>query len=256
MTKDELVEEVSKLKRVATVPGVPGTFMERVPMRPVFHFLRPATDDVVLMTSVMNAKDEAAAITHADHVLTFGAENLSRILSKPVVRIEPFDSGHPKFTAFVALAPSIMNFFIGEGKFLKKVTTGCFAINAIEFSGDETQDEAVIRRKHAIFSDLDREPTPVIFARYQKQTGQRSEHYLAILKRERAADFIREMPRDGGVVELENWQRSRMTLTTDKGNSLLEVTFDGKTKSLPVEDAVKLMDELVLRGVEAAQKAW
>lgn len=257
MNSQELATKISQLKGVKPVPNLPGTFMNPVPFtnENIIHFVRAVADDFVLKASSINADNEHA-ISNAARILDFAQANLHKLQGKLVTRIEPYDSGDPKFDTFLALAPSIAEVVIGGSALLKSRTTVCYAINHIEFSGEETEAEAVVRDKHVRLSDVTREITPIIFGRYHKQTGQRTAEHLAVVKHDRAAEFIREMPRDGGVVEFENWERVRMTLTTDKGSETLEATFNGETKPLSVDDAVKLLEELSLRGSEAAKKAW
>jgi len=161
------------------------------------------------------------------------------------------------FADDLALATSIMKFSMMRGaEFLTPITIGAFAVNHIEFSGDETEAEAVVRRQHAIVADVPRPITPVIFLRYHKLAGQRSAEHLAIAKHDYSTQLISQIPRDGGTVELENYERIGMGFAGNQGDSALAVTFDGKTRKLPVADASKLMDALTFKGAEEAKKAW
>lgn len=257
MNIQELIEKISQLKGVKPLAAYPGTFMNTVPLdeRNTIHFVRPVAADVVLKASSMNAPTEDA-IQNTARLLDFGSASLSLILGKQVVRLNPFASGSKVFDTFLALGPSITNCVIGGGHFLKTRTIECYAINHIEFAGDETEAEAVVRKKHVRLSDVKREITPVIFGRYHKQTGQRSHDYLAIATHESTALDIRQLPRDGGVVEFENWERARLTLTADRGNEDIGATFSGETKTISVAQALKLMDELTCNGADAARKLW
>jgi hypothetical protein len=258
MNTQELIKKISELKGVKLVDALPGTFMNPVPFfegQNIIHFVRPVAEGVVLMASSINAPTEEA-IANADRILNFGCANLPKIVGQQVTRIQPFDSGNEAFDTFLALGPSITNFVLGGAHFLKSITTECFAINHIEFAGDETEAEATVRNRHVRLTDVKREITPMIFCRYQKQTGQRSADHLAIAKHDRCKTFIQEIPRDGGFVELENWERARLVLTGDQGTSLLEATFANQTKTVTVEDALELMDALTYHGAVAAQKAF
>ncbi|MFZ5895118.1 MAG: hypothetical protein ACOY0T_28925 [Myxococcota bacterium] len=257
MNQQELADKISQLKGIKPVPNMSGTFMNEVPFSKenIIHFVRPVAEDVVLKASSMNVPPERA-VAHAARLLDFGTQHLANIQGELVTRIEPFESESPKFDTFLALGPSIANIVIGGSTFLKTRTSECYAINHIEFAGDETEAEAIVRKKHARLSDFARDITPVIFGRYHKQTGQRSAEYLAVATYESTVRDIEQMPRDGGVVEFENWERERVTLTNDRGNDILEATFAGQTKPLTVDAALKLMNELVYRGVEAAKKVW
>jgi len=258
MNTQELTEKISQLKGVRPVDSVPGTFMNPVPFpkdQNIIHFVRPVATDVVLKASSINAATEDA-IKNTARILDFATANLANILGKMVARIHPFDSGNEAFDTFLALGPSIANCVIGGAHFLKTRTTECYAINHIEFAGDETEAEAVVREKHVRLADVKRKITPVIFGRYHKQTGQRSHDYLAIATHESTVLDIRQLPRDGGIVEFENWERVRITLTTEMGNADIEATFSGETKTISVDQALKLLEELTYNGADAARKIW
>jgi hypothetical protein len=256
MNVEELAAEIARIKGVNPVPDTPGTFMNPIPFtgeKNTIHFLRPVAEDVVLKASTMNAPTERA-IANAVRRFDFATAKLSQIVGNQVTRIDGYQEGEEKFDALLALGPSITHCEIAP--FLKSRTTECYAINHIEFAGNETEAEAVTRKKHVRLSDRAREITPVIFARYQKQTGQRSEKYLAVAKHDYLVTLIQQMPRDGGVVELENWERARLTLTTNQGSADVEATFDKQSQKLSVDEVVKLVDALVFKSADAARELW
>jgi hypothetical protein len=255
MTRDELTEKISKLKGIEPAPTMPGTFVDHNVWqgKETFHFLRAVADDIVLKASTQNLNASDAAV-HAQKILDFAVSKLAQVRENLVTRIERYHSGNETFDTFLSLGPSITKTVIADGYFLQTRTTQCYAINHIEFAGNETEAEAVVRKKHVRLTDVTRAITPVIFGRYQKQTGQKSASYLAIATHESTVRDIKQMPRDGGIVEFENWERERMTLTTDQGNPNLELRFNGQNKTVSVNEALKLMDELVFKGAAAAQK--
>jgi hypothetical protein len=257
MKKEELAKEIAALERAEPVKELPGTFMERVPFddENTVHFFRPVATDMILLASCMNAP-YAKAVDHAEALLEFGSEHLGEIRENQVTRITPYDSGNKKFDTFLALAPEITKFLIGKAYFLKSRTTECMAINHIEFSGTETQAEAVFRNGQVRLTDVKREITPVIFLRYHKKSGQRSEKYFAVCSHEDTTDTINELPRDGGIVEIENWERDRLTLSAEKKKKGIDAVLDGETQSVSLKDALKLMDELTFKGLKAAKKVW
>src|SRR6187431_1934226 len=253
MTKEELTEKIAQLEGVVPVGALPETFIQRVTPddKQTVHFVRVAGDDIVLKASSQN-RPELQATEHAGRLLDFALKNLHKLVGNLVTRLHPYVSGEDKFDTFLALGPSITKVVMSKGHFLQPCTYECYAINHIEFSGNETEAEATLRKRKVRMTDVNREVTPVIFGRYHKQTGQRSPKYLAVATHESTATDIKQMLRDGGVVEFENWERERVTLTTDQGRAELDATFSGETKSISVDQALKLMDELTLRGVEAA----
>src|SRR5687768_12707751 len=142
MKQAEIASEIAKLKRWEATPGLPDTFMERVPHdeKNTIRYICAVADDTALATSTRNAAD-AEAFAHAERMLSFGASQLSRLLTNQVTKITPFESGIGEFDSFLALAPRVAQFLTENNPFgmrLMDQTTTCYAINHIEFAGSET----------------------------------------------------------------------------------------------------------------------
>jgi hypothetical protein len=259
MKVEEIIKKLTTLDAWEPVPGQAGTFMERVPddESNTIRFIRPVATDTALATSTRNVPDKQS-LAHADKILSFGAAHLSALKEALVSKITPFDSGIKKLDSFLALAPSVAQFLTEDNAFgqrLMEQTTICYAINHIEFSGNETEQEAIARKKKVRLVDLKRDVTPVIFARYQKQSGQRSHKHLAVGSHVELAKLVEELPKDGGVVELENWERVRLVFTADKKGKI-EATFAEESKALAVKSALELLEVLTHKDAKAAQKLW
>jgi hypothetical protein len=264
MNQAEIASEIANLKRWEATPGLPDTFMERVPHdeKNTIRYIRAVADDTALATSTRNAAD-AEAFAHAERMLSFGTSQLSRLLANQVTKITPFESGIAEFDSFLALAPRVAQFLTENNPFgmrLMDQTTTCYAINHIEFAGSETEQEALARKKKVSLVDLKREITPVIFARYHKESGQRSHKHLAIATYAETKRVIEQLQEDGGLVELENWERVRLTFTTEptkgKAKPKVEATFMKETKPIAIDAAVELMTVLTTKDAKAAEKKW
>jgi hypothetical protein len=257
MNLDELNNRIAALKDVKPV-GDSRTFMYKVPFskKSTFFFVRPLGDDLILASSVIGAADEVS-IPLGQRILDAAEPHAALAKANIATKIPDIDWGLPNFDSLLLFGPAVVKFSMTKDDvFLRSRTVAAYAIHHIEYSGDETEAEAVVRRRHAVLADITREITPVIFLRYHKQTGQRSEEFLAIAKHERATAFISEIPRDGGTVDLENWQRVGMSLSGNQGDSEVDTTFDGKTKKLTIADALKLMDTLTMKSADEAKKGW
>jgi hypothetical protein len=257
MTLDELTKSVSALKDVKPTRD-PRTFQYKVPFakKNTFFFVRPLAEDLVLASSVMGADDDRA-VEFGLLLLDKGQQHAAKAKEGLATKVSGVDWGLGSFDTLLLLGPAVVKFgVIKDDYFLRPRTVLVHAINHIEYSGDETEAEAIVRRGHVLLADVTREITPVIFLRYHKETGQRSAKFLAIAKHEYTTTLINQMPQDGGTVELENYERVRLALAATQGASQLEVTFDGKTAKLSVSDALKLMDTLTMKGAEAAKKDW
>ena len=257
MKLDEIIRKITELQNVQLLDDS-KTFSYHVPnfKKNTFFFVRPIADDLIIACSVMNATDENS-ITIGQRILAAAETAIVESHERLVTKILGFDSGIPMFDSLLILGPAIEKFRMTKNDYFLGPRTYCaYAINNIEFAGDETEAEASVRTRHAILSDVKREISPVIFLRYHKQTGQRSDEHLAIAKHSYTMVLINELPRDGGTVELENYERVGITFATDQGEANLDATFDGKTKKLPVAEALKFMDTLTYKGAEAAKKDW
>jgi hypothetical protein len=260
MKVEEIISKLAKVDGWESTPEQDGTFMERVPddEENTIHFVRPVATDKALSTSTRNVPDKQA-FAYADKVLSFGASQLASLGRDPVTKITPFDSGIKKLDSFVALAPSIAQVLTADSAFgnrLMDQTIGCYAINHIEFAGSETEQEAIARHNDVPIGDLKREITPVIFARYQKQSGQRSHKHLAVGAHPQLVKLVEALPKDGGFVEIENWERVRLVFTADKAKKKLEAAFSGETKRIAVKSALELLEVLTHKDAKAAQKLW
>jgi hypothetical protein len=223
--------------------------------RNAFTFVRPLANDLVAQSGVMNVSDEKA-MQYGLHLLD--SAEVILLKSKPFLLMKKpgYDFGFPRFDNLLILGPKIMNFTLKGAYFLPMRTYGTFAINNIEYVGDETEAEAVYRKKHVILSDMTREITPIIFCRYHKQTGQRSAEHFGVAKFDLVETWMKELPRDGGTVEIENFERTGMGFAANRGESELDVTFDGKTQKLSMEEALKIMGTHTHKGAGEAKKGW
>jgi hypothetical protein len=259
MTLEEIISQLGKLEGWEQVADLPGTFMERVPHsdKNTLRYLRPVTAKAVVATSTQNTpEDESLAL--ADKLLTFATERVSQIFENAVSKVTPFKSGIAKLDSFLAFSPRVAQFHADDSDFfveLAERTVACYAINHIEFAGSETEPEATARKKKVRLGDLKREITPVVFARYQKSDGQRSHKHLAIGSYGEVEKLVEELPGDGGVVEIENWERVRFTITSDKKKKL-EGAFADETKAISLKAALEVMQKLTHEDAKAAEKAW
>jgi hypothetical protein len=260
MKRAEMFNKLAKLEGWETVPELEDTFIERVPYdeQNTIQYIRPIVDDIALATSTRNLPDDQA-FSHVSRLLAFGTTNLDKLRASDVTRISPYDSGIKKFDSFVGFAPSIAQFLTEDNAFgnrLLECTWSCYAINHIEFSGTESEPEAFARLKTAKLVDLKRSPTPAIFCRYRKLSGQRSHKHLAIATLAETKGIIEQLPEDGGIVELENWERTRLTLIVEGDKRKIEATFGGETRPVSVKAALELMEVLTTKGAKAAEKEW
>jgi hypothetical protein len=257
MTYDELTKKIAALNGVEPL-GDKRTYVHKVPSseNATRFFVRPLADDLVLASSVMRAQDEAA-LAFGQRILDEAEPHAAKARRAVVTKVSGVAWGETRFDSLLLLGPAVAKFRLThEEHFLPSRTVLACAIHHIEFSGDETEAEAVVRRKQSLLADITREIVPVIFLRYHEQTGQHSAKYLAIATHDYTTRLINELPRDGGTVELENYERESMGFATDQGNETVDVTFGGKTKKLPLADALKRMDTLTYKGVAEAEKDW
>jgi hypothetical protein len=261
MKLEEIVTKIGKIQGWERVSELPGTFVERVPYsdKNTLRYLRPVTAKAVVATSTQNTP-EGKSLALADKLLTFAAKRLSELFESPVSKFTPFDSGIRKFDSLLGLGPRVAQFYAADTPFghkLAELTVLVYAVNHIEFAGSETEPEAAARKKKVRLGDLKREITPVVFARYQKLNGQRSRSHLAIGSYGEVENLVRELPEDGGVVEMENWERVRFTITADKGKKKkLEATFANETRPISLKGALELMEQLTHADANAAEKVW
>jgi hypothetical protein len=258
MKLEDITAKLLKVEGWEKAPGLPGTFMERVPYseKNTIHYLRPVTAKAVVGTSTHDTPEDKS-LALADKLLTFAAERLPQILKNPTTKVSPFDSGIKGLDSFLALGPAVAQFYADDTPFFHKVseiTASCYAVNRIEFSGNETEQEALAREKNLSLGDLKRRITPVIFARFQKKNGQGSHKHLAVGTHAQLVKLVEALPKDGGFVELENWERARLVFTAGKGK--IEAAFGGESKPIALKAALELLEVLTHKDAEAAQKLW
>ena len=257
MKLNELVKKIAALEDVKTI-GDSRTFTYKVPFDEdnTHFFVRPLADDLVLASSVMHGSD-AQSVEFGLRILDTAEPHVPETKGMLVAKIPKVNWGLANFDSLLMVGPQVEKFrMTSDDHFLTSRTVVAYAVNHIEYSGDETEAEAGVRGRHVILSDIARAITPVIFLRYHKQTGQRSAEYLAIAKHEYATRLINELPRDGGTVELENYERVRLSFVMKNGAKQVDTNFDGKTQKLSLSASLRLMDTLTMKGAEAAKKDW
>lgn len=260
MKIEEIITKLGKVEDWEQSSELPGTFIERVATSDTntIRYLRPVSAKALVATSTRNVADDKS-LELADKVLTFGAARVAQLLENPVSKVTPFNSGNKKLDSFLALGPRVAQFHAADTPFCQKLaelTVLCYAVNHIEFAGNETEPEATARKKKVRLLDLKREITPIIFARYQKLDGQRSHKHLAVGTYAEVEALIQQLPKDGGIVELENWERVRFTITTDKSKKKIEATFADETKPFTVKKALELVQQLTHEDAKTAEKVW
>lgn len=246
----EIEERIASLPKLVPVPTV-RAFMERVPMRPTFHFLRPVRDDLVLFASAKNVVNETAAIDHAGKVLDYVEGRIDEIVGRDVTKLEPFSGGPPWADAVACLGPAVAQTIVAKGSFLMPITYDVYPINHVELAGDETQAEATVRKKAVILNDLTRVIDPVVFARYRLANGSKSAKHFAIGKKADVAELIGRAAEVGGHLEFENFERKRGRIQVETAGATLDVTVEGATRKLSLDDTLSLFDTMTTKGAAA-----
>jgi len=251
-TREERLAEILALKDVEALDE--ATTIYQVPFSDTYFFLRPTGDGIVWATSVKGASRETAievaqATFEKASGFTAPASDAVKVAEAPL-GVSPF-----AFDAFMILGPEVHGFSAIEGDdFLKPMTFTVQPIHRCELCGDETVAEARARLKHLRYNTIDRPPQPAISGRYQTQDGKRSRNkQLGVTHYERIAELIRDLPRDGGTVEIDNFEHTRCIFRGERGKPEITVTVGDVAEQTDTDGALGIFDRLVTQGTEAGR---
>lgn len=124
-------------------------------------------------------------------------------------------------------------------------------INHIEFSGDETVAEAIVRCNRLEYNDIARDPSPIVFARYKSKSGM----HFAIATQDDVVEITKDVSKSGGWLEFENFERARTRIVAPGGRKKVDVSCGGRSAAMSATKALDLLDVLTTKGLSAATKA-
>ena len=255
MTKEELIAELARLPEVV-LTDAPGTFLRHDEAFKNLHaFLRPVADDVVLMAWLLNYSS-AEARRVGPGILNFAEAALDRIRGRVTTKLSGLDIGFPQFDHLVALGPDLdASPPFGGARFLIPVTVECGAVNTCEFMGDEALVELRARLRNITIGDIERDIEPAANARHRFDDGSKSrQKFLGVTQQQDLEAYLEKLPKLGGVVEMENYERIGCAFVGKTGQATIEVTVEGNTHSVPLARSLKFLDALLRKGIEAARK--
>ena len=255
MTKDELIAGLSKHKDVVAT-SAPDTFLRRDESTKNLHgFYRAVSDNVVLWTTVLNATNTQATATGLA-ILDFAQAHLSKITGRITTKLGGLNSGYSQFDHLIALGPgSTESPPLSDARFHLPVAVRCGAINECEFIGDEEVVELRARVHFISLPDMGRAVLPAANERHRFDNGVKSKQkFLGVARQKDLVHHIEKLPKLGGVVEMENYQRVGCVFLGKAGEDIIEVTLEGKARKVPLAQSLKFLDTLLHRGVEASRK--
>ena len=253
MNVDELEARLAQLKTIKPLPAA-RAFVERVPARErgrtTFHFFRPFAEDVVHFASVRNAGEDAAIELAVAVLDTLGAR-WAEVADREVARLVPWTAGPPFADALLVLGRGVAKKSAPGGHFLPSRTVAGYPIHHIEFTGDETGAEATVRMKDASLNDVTRTPSPIVFCRYKLDSGGGSAKHFAVAPASTVVAVLRDVVREGGRLEFENFEREACVFTTKRQTERIEVRVGKQERTMSHEEAVALFHQMTTSGVAA-----
>lgn len=248
MKLDEIQNRIAECTGVSAQPdGV--TFVYQVPARPTFFFYRPVDTDTVLGTSVMNLELPAAQEL-ANATLAFASDVELPATDFALWKYSGLSCPGVGFDTLLARSASVAEFRgIPKADFLSKITLGYYPIMGFEFCGDETVPEAQARLSFMKISDATRDPAPALAGRFRKQSGARSKNkFMGVMRESALVKLVRELPKDGGNVEVENFEHEQCTFEGKSGSPEVTARFLGEQRAQGVDDAVAFLHDFARRG--------
>jgi hypothetical protein len=255
MTKDELITELAKHEELVST-NAPDTFLQHDENFDNKHvFFRPVSDDVVLMTIGLKASN-AQARTTGLHILDLAQAEQKKIVGRVTTKLSGLNSGLSQFDHLIALCPEIKTSSpLAGARYLISMVIRCAAICNCEFVGDEGLVEARARLRHVKMNDMQRKIVPVVNERHRFDDGTKSKQkFLGVVRESYLEDQIKKLPELGGVVEMENYERTGCVFTGKAGEDTIEVTLEGQTKAVSLSHALSFLDPLLRQGADAARK--
>ncbi len=255
MTKDEIIAELAKHEEL--VPSeTPDTFLRHDESFDNLHmFFRVIADDVVFESSVMKASSVQARST-ALKVLDLAQRSYEEIANRMTTKLSGLDSDFPQFDHLVAIGPGRSTSPPIKGaRYLIPVTTKCGPINKCEFVGDEEVVEVRARLMKVLISDITRAVEPVVNERHRFDNGVKSKQkFLGVARQRDLIRHVEKLPKLGGVVEMENFERIGCVVVGQQGQDTLELNVEGQTRKASLEQALSFFDTFLTQGAEAGMK--
>lgn len=247
MNVQEMRVELLKLKSVVESPEV-RAFVERVPTVRVLQFFRPLVDDVVLAASVRNLSEEEAFAVGVE-VLDTLEKRWGEVADREVTKLVPWAAGPSFADALLVLGRDVAKVAPTKGYVFPSRTVAGYPINHIEWTGEETAVEATVRKKDAHINDYARTPSPIIFGRYQLTDGAGSAKHFAVAPLATVLSILKNVVREGGRFEIENYEREGCLLTTTAGSGSLEMRIGGVERTVTHDEVIQHIHTLTHKGV-------
>lgn len=255
MTKEELIAELAKHPEL--VPeGAPDTFLSHNESSKNAHFFfRPIADDLVLMSSVLNASNAQARATGL-RILDFAQAQREKSVGPVTSKLSNLDSGYPGLDHLLALGPEVYTSPpVEDARYLIPVAVQCAAVNVCEFVGDEGLVEVRARIRFVRYTDVQRKVTPAANERHRFDNGVRSKQkFRGVTKQEYLEEYIQKLSKLGGVVQMENYERVGCIFSGKPGQDTIEVTLQRQTKAVSLTQSLKFLDVFLRRGEGPAHK--
>lgn len=255
MNVEELNGALAQLKTVKPLPAA-RAFVERVPEREkgrfTFHFFRPFAEDVVHFASVRNAPEDAAVALAVAVLDTLGTR-WPEVADREVAKLVPWKAGPPFADALLVLGRGVAKKSAPGGHFLPSRTVAAYPIHHIEFTGEETAAEATVRMKDAALNDVARTPSPIVFCRYKLDSGGGSAKHFAVAPASTVLAVLRDVVREGGRLELENFEREGCVFTAKRQSDRIDARVANVERTMSHDDAVALFHKLTTGGIAAVR---
>lgn len=252
MTPDDLRSELLRLNTVEESASA-RAFVERLPSAAALQFFRPFRDDVVLAASVRNGP-ERLAFAIGVQVLDTLEQRWDELKDREVTKLAPWNAGPDFADALLVLGRDIAKVAPTKGYVFPSRTVAGYPINHIEFTGEETAAEAIVRKKEVHLNDLTRVPSPVVFGRYQLQNGEGSARHFAVAPLSTILTVLRSVVREGGRLEIENYERQRCLLTASPAATVLEFRTDDIVRQVSCDEGEGLIRTLTHLGADALRR--
>ncbi|MGE0322223.1 MAG: hypothetical protein AB7S68_07965 [Polyangiaceae bacterium] len=188
-------------------------------------------------------------------VLDFAAE-LPVDLSAPIAKHPGFRGEGFGFDAVALRGPSVKpnSGGIPKADFLYPLAVAAYAVYDCEWCGDETLPEAQARLKWLREPQLGRQPVPALGCRFRKANGRRSSNkFFGVDRYDQVRKLVAELPRDGGSVEVENFERAQVAFLGESNSDILQIAFDGEQRECNINKTLEFLEALAFHGLDSAR---
>lgn len=228
---------------------IKNTFIDRLEYMNTYNFLSVLSEQELLFTAIRNTSEKEAT-EQAGRILNFVHKRWGNVVGNQVVKLTEYAGGPDFANCVICLGPEAA--LIEYSDLTKGITYSAYQINHIEFAGDETVAEAIVRCNQFDYHDITRDPSPIVFARYKSQSGMHSAKHFAVASQDDVAEITKDVFRSGGWLEFENFERSRIRLVAPGGRKKLEVTCGERSASMSARQALDLLNVLTTQGLNVA----